>query len=482
VVGSLLVLLACGDSSGPANGGGVKGRIAIGDTVSASWSSDTTSYFLRPANPVTIAVYGKSTGQLFTMQLVDSATGSLLASMNVSYHSTFELADHHTRAVTLAAGQTATIRVIRSSSSAGQQYQIAVARVLVAPELLSSTLQPGDSVAGETIADPVDVDRFYLHAPPGGPLELTIFGQSLAGQIQVVASDSATGIELSSTVFDTDSTPNNLIAVRMYTFSVPPGAGIQVEVSQFGRRSGGYLLWIYPIDRAPEALSAPIALNDTLQGESLENSADIDEFTVSVAAGAELIAFYQGPGTTINDVGMRISGGGLVQPYPAVTNAPSSNLEELNTGRFIAPVGGVLTISHTGGASGGGPAFYPHPFKFMLRTINRQPEVVGSSIAIGDSVVGESIDHIGDIDEFTFMGVNGQAVTGTIRAVQGFAQVSIVLEILDAGGVVLATATSQNGIVGSTGSIILPADDTYRIRILSQHPNAGAGGFEGLLQ
>ncbi len=47
-------------------------------------------------------------------------------------------------------------------------------------------------------------------------------------------------------------------------------------------------------------------------------------------------------------------------------------------------------------------------YRFQVRQIDRAPEKVAARFSIGDIVSGESLDEVGDIDEFTFEGRAGQ--------------------------------------------------------------------------
>src|SRR5439155_1357617 len=56
--------------------------------------------------------------------------------------------------------------------------------------------------------------------------------------------------------------------------------------------TGAYRLFLYPIDRRPEHVSAAITAGDTISGEAIDLPGDIDEFRVTVpdSSGANLVA------------------------------------------------------------------------------------------------------------------------------------------------------------------------------------------------
>jgi hypothetical protein len=50
------------------------------------------------------------------------------------------------------------------------------------------------------------------------------------------------------------------------------------------------------------------------------------------------------------------------------------------------------------------------PYGFQVFPIDRAPENVSPIVAIGDTVVGESLEPVGDADEFTFEAVEGDSL------------------------------------------------------------------------
>lgn len=441
VVGiSLALAVSCGDSSGPGDGGNgpQSARIAIDDTISRQWSGDSIDYYLRPANAAAFAVYGKATGQSFIIDVLDSASGAFLTQVGVPTDPNSTLRTKHTRVVERNAGQTAVIRVRRFQSGIGS-FTIAVARVQVAPEITPATIQPGDSVTSETMSEPVDLDRFYFHA--GSELELALFGQSLGGYVGIVVKDSSTGAELGAMGFFNDPAPDHLRLVRSEPFTVPAGVTGLVEVGQVdGPLSGGYKFWLYPVNRAPEDGPGVIALNDTI-AETLETSADVDEFTVTVPAGAELIGYYRGVGVDIGSPILSISGAGVTPSFPSIQHALSTELEDQDTDRFVSTTGGVLTVT----VRNQGIGISPLTYALMVRTINRQPEHVPAVIAANDTIVGESIDYVGDIDEFTLATAPGEIWNGFIHALSIPGSSRFALRIYEGSTQLAQTAVSMVG-------------------------------------
>jgi hypothetical protein len=446
--------------------------VAIGDTVSLDWNTRSSyDFYLRPQNARTFAVIGDAVYDDFVITITDSATGAVLNGASVNGHPphpSYQLDTDHTGPVELAPQQTARVHVSRiPPRKTGARFRIFLAPVNLAPESRSAVLQPGDTVNGETMADAVDVDRFYLRNTTGSVLELAVFAQSRAGFLFLSVLDSTLGTLLGSGSFTPDLTVRTVPFTRINVIPLQVGQTVQIQALQFGPGSGDYQLRMYPVNRAPEIIPAVFAINDTVQGETLENNADIDEFTVTIPPGLTLIGYYQG-GTSLTSVGMSITGP-VNGPVQAVTNRSSVELEDIHTFGF-SPAAGALTVTH--GANNGGQAVL-HPYSFMVREINRQPEHRPVTITVGDSIGDEPIDYWGDIDEFEFAGTAGQTVTASILGLSGQPQVT--LELFEGIGI-YDWAYSRSGFLGSY-TLQIPHNGTFGIRIYG-----GKGGYDLKLQ
>jgi hypothetical protein len=127
-----------------------------------------------------------------------------------------------------------------------------------------------------------------------------------------------------------------------------------------------------------------------------------------------------------------------------------------------------------------GPYYTVGAYTVALLPVVRAPETVSPAIALGDTITGESLNHQGDIDEFTFSGTAGAIVTAYLNTPGGFPGNAAVLDVLEPGtGNVLGTVSSGNSAPNltdqSTGAIVLPVTGVYTVRIsqLSTHPTNG---------
>jgi hypothetical protein len=110
-----------------------------------------------------------------------------------------------------------------------------------------------------------------------------------------------------------------------------------------------------------------------------------------------------------------------------------------------------------------------------VNPINRAPEKLAASFALGESIIGEAIDFPGDIDEFTFTGsANQQVQIGFQYYTDGWlatAALGLQLEVVDlATSTVLTTITLPAAQLDdpSLPTIVLPRDGAYLVRVQDQ--------------
>ena len=92
----------------------------------------------------------------------------------------------------------------------------------------------------------------------------------------------------------------------------------------------------------------------------------------------------------------------------------------LSFGRLVFPDSGrvMLRVQERGGRPQFGRSF---PYRIVTHPIHRTPETLPVSFAIGDTVSGEAIFPVEDIDEFEFSGVAGQRLQALVTTQVGSA-------------------------------------------------------------
>ena len=267
------------------------------------------------------------------------------------------------------------------------------------PEHRPAAMPLAAEVRGEKIDRGGDVDEFTFAAAAGA--EFNAFVQApravrldvapVTGPVLAIATSSE-----SDTALFTHATGR---------FQVPAGGTYVVRVSGTAPSqiadTGAYRLFLYPIDRRPEHVSAAITPGDTISGEAIDLPGDADEFTFSGVAGEEFNAFLQAEnGSQETSLQLEVvDGAGTVLRTVQSVGTDSSLLRQV-TGRFALPGTGTYRLR----VSGVTP-YYPYDrnygaYRLFLACINRRPETLPATLAFGDSVSGEAIDVPGDVDEF----------------------------------------------------------------------------------
>jgi hypothetical protein len=113
-------------------------------------------------------------------------------------------------------------------------------------------------------------------------------------------------------------------------------------------------------------------------------------------------------------------------------------------------------------------------FRFMVYRVDTDPERRGSRFSIGDTVTGETIDPIVDVDDFLAGGVAGEEIVAVVDAQASPGPGALSLGILDLKtGAGLAGTSAISGVfpVSTTGRVRLPGTGLYlfRLRALGDH-------------
>lgn len=345
-----------------------------------------------------------------------------------------------------------------ASGSCGEQS--------LGPRHVLRTIAVGDTVSGRLstaggevqFAFPGEADSIYA-----------VFLQTVNGSLLLKASDTARGLVLGQVL----ATPGHQLLERA---TLPFGFGAApVLLVVSGADSGGFRLFVYRVHQAPETRPSRFVLGDTVQ-ESLETLADIDTFVVAGTAGQELIAYIQATDSAapgIVSLGVEsLAGAGSV--------AGDSDLQQEATDRFIlsATRDYRVTLQAANDFLTGIRSFHGN-YRFQVRAVQRSPESVPGAVQPGDTVTGESIDYVGDIDDFTLTGTAGQEVNVFFQALSGSGLTRLELDVLDATGQVVTGVQSGGAdaeLLGqAVGRIALPGAGTYRLQVFGVDARSPAG-------
>lgn len=119
---------------------------------------------------------------------------------------------------------------------------------------------------------------------------------------------------------------------------------------------------------------------------------------------------------------------------------------------------------------------------FKVIAINRAPEQGSAIVVLGDTIA-ETIDPVGDVDEFTLTGVQGQRIEVYFQTPNGTCCFEpLVLELMDpSSDAVLGSLSSRNPTANledqSTGVVALPRTGDYRLRVRGGTDRYGTGAY-----
>lgn len=253
-----------------------------------------------------------------------------------------------------------------------------------------STVAIGDTVLG-MISAGGEVDAFTLVGTEGQ--EFNIFFQPLSGSNTLVLEfyqhyGTANQLTLKWVVAGESSDLQDHHTGRIM---LPADGTYTIAVRGDGADyTGPYRFYIFPIDRNPESVPALVAVGDTIEGESISPKSDIDVFTFEGTAGEEIEIYFQPLQQPAGTVQLRVveyhsrpSG----RVIGGANGSAANDQQWASSGRIALPYDGTYSIMIVDLYDG-----YEGAYRFHIAPIDRNPESVPSTVAIGDTIEGESIN------------------------------------------------------------------------------------------
>ncbi len=307
---------------------------------------------------------------------------------------------------------------------AGQQYRLTFQSGLAAPRLFSGSYRfwtsfinqapehrpvaiPVDSiVANEPIDFMGDVDTFNFRV--AAPTPVVAFLQS-ARRLTLEVLDS-TGTFVAGVY----SAPSDTGMFDQYSArALLPAGNYVVRITDRDNAAVTtpipYRFYIYAINTGPEHVSATLTPGDTVSGEALDLTGDIDTYTFPATAGDQYNVFVQSTtGSGATHLQALVLGPDSAQLGAATSAGTDTGLLMQATGPFRVATTGMQRVRVMGSE------YYALPagtgsYRLLLWKINPGPESTPDSLAAGDSIMGEAIEIGGDIDTWR---VNVPALTG----------------------------------------------------------------------
>jgi hypothetical protein len=392
----------------------IPSQIAVGDTVAGE--------MIFPKGDIDVFTFSGNEGQAINIffQPLDGSSRLSLQLIHrygeieqgvLTAFSAYESADlhhYHSGRLTLPADDTYAILVQGHWADGTGDYRFQIFPVDRAPENIPSQIVIGDTIVGEAVFPKGDIDVFSFTG--GAGQEINLFFQPLGNSDRLyieLVEHYGTPFESRITNFSAYASAD-LHAYHSGRLALPRDDTYTIIVrGHWADGTGPYRFQVFPIDRAPELIPSQIAVGDTITGEAIFPRGDVDEFTFTGFEGQEINLFFQ-PLSGSNSLRVwlfdRYGEAGQTQ-LTWFTGHATSDLHQYHSGRLALPRNGTYTIVIEGTHSGDTGSY-----RFQVFPINRAPEHIPSQVAIGDTIVGETIFPKGDVDEFTFTGSQGQQV------------------------------------------------------------------------
>jgi hypothetical protein len=187
---------------------------------------------------------------------------------------------------------------------------------------------------------------------------------------------------------------------------------VRVTAGITTRVGGAFVLRPTEVNTSPETAAPLVRLNDTISTESFEQPADVDDFELEGQAGQEVVIFLQSLSSSTSAIQAdlyRIQSTSDPLSIISLASVPGAASDQ----DFESHASGRLTLSATGryrlrihSYATGAPRDGSVPYRFQVYRIDRAPETLPAALTINDTL-SESIDHVGDVDEFTLTAAPG---------------------------------------------------------------------------
>ena len=458
----------------------VPDTIIFGDSVvgeSIDFRGDVDVFRVHVTDSSEVSLVWQSS---VSLAVADSATGTF-AALDGDYPDPYSAAT-----LRLSRGT----YLVRVAGTVGP-YRLWLFRFKLGPEAVGDTVSVGDTVRGEAIDVPGDIDTYHFYGSAGNHINIML--QSLptaAGGTPVVAyltgpAEPFVLAEIGALTTGGALSDHQLVRMDLqwtgwYTLavSVPNGTPPLAAV-------GPYVLAVVPVSTAPEVVGATLAIGDSVTTEPLSPAGDWDQFTVSGTPGSELNVLF---GSDSSGVPPHAA---IIDPSTGATLAGADGGGFSVAGPATFPASGQLAIAvyesaramYPWGCFGPVCAYsFTGPYVLQPLLLNRAPESASATYVLGDTVTTEAVSPAGDLDEFTLTAAPGDTLSAwwRLRADPAPAGTLITLEVFDA-----ATGTVLEGGMGvpvsqpqfvTQGPFVVPASGRLLIRFRATTAFGEPGG------
>jgi len=398
---------------------GIDSAPELASPVVSSW--DTVSDAISPIGDVDVFTFSGTAGQEFNlfMQARSGSANDIIHATIPTLGTTYSLGSdtsllrQYTGRFALPSSGQFKIVVYGDDPGVGGdrgRYRFSLYPIDRRPEHSKDTLALTDSVLGERIEFPGDVDEFHVIVPDTTIETLLVQrgADATSGAIRVLLIDSAGHVLTGASSDSANKYVQNSVVVGPGTFMVRAEGG-EAELQPPGSFVGGsYRLWLVSSGVRPELTPDTIAIGDTISTETLYPLGDVDRYVFHGKKGDHFSLELQGtapagPGGFEANLTDQFS-----SSYSVLSPEAGDSLGGHQTNRIDIDHDGWYQLTISGGAPP--PRSTPEPYRFALVRRSPAPEVASPTLTLGDSVTGEALDYPGDWDGYTLTGPPGQSV------------------------------------------------------------------------
>jgi hypothetical protein len=356
---------------------------------------DTARFYLDATAGDLIAAYAASPDSTVVVLFTDSGNG-----LGDAFPTNRGTTPGTTAAFTYLVPHTGALAItmFRPEHEPGQvEFALQMDTVYIGPEHLKPAITLGQVISGESIDSIGDIDVFTFNGTAGKQIYGYLAAKgTTAGSVtmQIYATNPDSILE--SVTSPSGDSILELHTTNGFTLGSTGTYHVRMQVTDGSSYVGPYQFEIYPVDSAPESISATVTPGDTVQGESIDHVGDVDVFTVNGKAGTSYNLFAQTLGTSqrnLEKFDALDANGNIIASIQA---SPGPNLTDgAGSGVFTAPANGQfsLRVQNLAGSRG--------PYRFFVYPINTAPEIAPATFTLGDSITTETIGLPGDVDVFT---------------------------------------------------------------------------------
>jgi hypothetical protein len=354
-----------------------------------------------------------------------------------------------------------------SRADATGGYRAELYRIDPRPEHLPAGIAYGQTLRGESLDRPGDIDEFTFQGTAGSQLGASMVVQSGAsnfGILAVAPSGGRYGAFELSPVRAPDGAWFNAGGFRPLAES-----GQYRLIVNSVRVMGPYELQFYPLSTAPETAPDTVSIGGTVSSESIDHALDVDQFAFTGAIGQMFTIVVHAPADrNVYAYYMEQPG---VPPF-GVAYAGAGGTRSSN--RIVLETSGTHVLQVTDNNSPSLQYFAaPARYQVTLRPVNTAPEALPATFLVGDTVKGEGLDPVGDVDEFTFAAKAGDKLAVWLSMPQAFWLVAC--EVLDTSGNQVAFTSHSST---APGAFVAPYSGAYRVRIYSSITGRSTGEYD----